>query len=468
MWLVCCLISTLVACTAQDPQQPPATAKPAPGVGAAGAGDPYYPTDGNGGYDATSYRVEVRYNPQTRRLAGTSTMTAEATQTLQRFNLDLRTLTVGEVEVDAQPARFGHRGSELTITPAKPLAKGSTFTVRVRYGGQPSREAKSGVGQLGWLTKRSGAVYALGEPHSASFWYPVNETPRDPASFELIAHVPEGWTAVSIGRRGKTSSGDGWTTFRWKESTAIPSYLTTLAIDKFDIRQSKLSSGVPVVDAFAPGAEDKKALASRLDEVVRFLSSRFGSYPQKSAGGIYLDVDIPFALETNGRPTYAPWVSLSVIVHEYAHQWFGNSVLLTSWSDICLNECLASYAEWLWAEAEEGADLDTRYQTEVEIASADLWSSKLYDMGRGHEFDGVYDKGALAMHALRAEVGDKTFDKILTEWAAKKRHRNATWPEFERHVERVSGKDLDGFFDAWFRGTEKPAERYLYPGRLSK
>lgn len=470
--LLCCLASTLAGCTTGGPQQEAErsaeveTAPPGSGLGSAGAGDPYYPKDGNGGYDAQDYRVAVTYDPARTHLAGTSTMTAKATQDLKRFNLDLRELKVKSVEVDDAEAKFSRAGTELVI-PAKRLAKGSTFAVQVRYSGKPGKEADtSGVGALGWLSTATGAAYALGEPHSASFWFPVNETPRDTATFELAARVPKGWTAVSIGRQSKSTSAKGWTTFRWVERNPIASYLTTIAVDKFTLSRSKLSNGVPVVDAFAPGAEGKRQIAGRLDEVVTFLTKKFGPYPQSSAGGIYMAASIPFALETNGRPTYASWAELSVIVHEYAHQWFGNSVTLESWSDICLNECLASYAEWLWSEAKDGQDLDRRYRTEVQNAGGRFWSSKLHQMGSGKEFDGVYDKGALAMHALRAELGEAAFGKLLKGWAAEHRHGQASWPDFERYVEKLSGKNLDGFFDAWFRGTAKPAEKYLFPGKL--
>jgi aminopeptidase N len=475
--LLCCLASTLVGCSAEDPKQPEPTGEPSPPTadtpanprhGKAGAGDPYYPSDGNGGYDAAGYDVKVSYNPSTKNLAGVSTMTAKATQDLSRFNLDLRELKVESVAVNRQPAKFTRQGGfELVITPAKPIATGSKFTVEVRYAGQPGKEAdRSGVGALGWNATPSGAAYALGEPHSAAFWFPVNETPRDTATFRLAARVPKGWTAVSIGRQGKTTSSKGWKTYRWVEPNPVASYLTTIAIDKFAVTKSKLSNGVPVVDAYAPGAGEKRQIAGRLDEVVKFLASKFGPYPQAAAGGIYMSANIPFALETNGRPTYASWAKLEVIVHEYAHQWFGNSVTLQSWSDICLNECFASYSEWLWAEAKDGADLNAGYRAEVEAASAKFWGHKLHQMGPGKEFDGVYDKGPLAMHALRAQIGEKTFARLLKQWPKEHRFGNASWREFEQFVEKLSGQNLDGFFDAWFRGTKQPAERYLYPGKL--
>lgn len=474
-YLVACgLAVSLFACTEPPPAADPPTSKrqAAPSNqthGAPGAGDPYYPNDGNGGYDALAYDVSISYDPERKRLDGDSEVTAKATKDLSRFNLDLRELKVKSVQVDGERAKFTRAGQfELVITPKQPIKKGAEFTTRVRYGGSPTTKEAGKVGALGWHTTSSGAAYALGEPHSAAFWYPVNETPRDKATFELSARVPKGWVAVSGGREGEHKTKDGWTTYAWSDTNPVASYLTTIAVDKFSIDRSKLSNGVPVVSAFAPGAEDKRAIERRLDEVVKFLSEKFGPYPQTAAGGIYMGESIPFALETQGRPTYANWAELRVVVHEYAHQWFGNSVTLTSWSDLCLNECFASYIEWMWDEEKSGTDLDAFYRQMVGVnpAGTKFWRNKLHQMGSGKEFDGVYDKGALAMHALRREVGDQVFLRALKGWAKMHQHSNASWPEFEAYVGKLSGKDLGKFFDAWFRGNEIPAKEYLYPGKL--
>lgn len=469
---------TLTGCTdgpdAPRPSRAPGTPTGAtnePRAGASGAGDRYYPQDGNGGYDALAYDVRITYDPKAGRLSGDSALTARATQDLSRFNLDLRGLTVRSVEVNTERAEFARKGvHELVITPKKVLPNGARFTVRVRYAGKPGAMKDSEVGRLGWMRAKSGGAYVLGEPHSASFWYPVNETPRDKATFRLTARVPKGWVAVSIGRQGRTTTEGRWTSYRWSDSNPVASYLTTVAIDKFTVEKSTLPDGTPVISAYAPGATGKRALEKRLPSVIKFLSGKFGPYPQTTAGGIYLADDIPFALETQGRPTYASWATLGIVVHEYAHQWYGNSVSLRSWADICLNECIASYAQWMWAKHADSADLDQRYRDAVADlrANREFWSRKLFAMGAGNEFEGVYDKGILAMHALRRKVGERVFNAVLREFARTHRDGNTTWPEFERAIERKAGKDLDEFYAAWFRGTGIPSEAHLYPGRLAR
>jgi aminopeptidase N len=436
----------------------------APGAGAAGAGDPYYPNDGNGGYDVDGYRVAVTYDPAQRHLDGDTTITARATQALSRFNLDLYKLTVHSVEVDGQPATFERDGQhELVVTPAEPMNKDDTFQVRVRYDGSPSLFDERGVGAGGWYANSSGAAVAAGEPHSSPAWYPSNDTPRDKATFELTARVPDGWTVISNGRELPTTSADGWTTFHWKLGTPTTTYLTTVAIDKWKVERSTLSDGTPVVSAYPPNSNSGVSDQRRLPEILEFLASKFGPYPFEAAGGIFLGASIGYALETASRPVYSPDPGLITIVHENAHQWFGDSVSIANWADICLNECFASYAQWLWQEEKNGTDLDARYRDEVDTVN---FGSKLYDMGRGNEFRGVYTKGPVALHALRRQIGDDAFFSVLREWQSRHRGGNASWPEFEALTEELSGQDLDGFFTAWFHDGGRPADQYLWPGPL--
>ncbi|EIF00774.1 M1 family metallopeptidase [Saccharomonospora glauca] len=468
MMALCGIVCIVAACT---PAQAPSEPVPEPTHGAAGIGDEYYPEAGNGGYDVDGYDVEIRYDPEHGHLTGDTTVTAHATQTLSRFNLDLRGFAVSSVEVDGQPAKFSREGdTELVITPSEPVAEGSTFTTRVRYEGEPVSADAGQLGGNGWYRTPSGGAFVFGEPQSASYWYPVNEHPRDKATFSLTATVPKGWTAVSIGEAGEPVTEDGWTTTTWTESDPVASYLTVFAVDKFDVETSTLADGTPVRNVFAPGADDARDEAARTEEIVEYLASRFGDYPASTVGGIYLDIATGFALETQGTPTYPSDPDVDLLVHELAHQWYGNSVSVDSWADICLNECFASYATWLWAEDKEGADLDALYRQQIRSLEGNraFWAQPLYDMGAGNEFGVVYTKGPLAVHALRLRIGDEAFDRLLREWPAEHANGNASWEDFEEFAERISGQRLDDFFRAWFRGTKRPAEEYLYPEPLRR
>ncbi|GAA3680280.1 M1 family metallopeptidase [Lentzea roselyniae] len=432
----------------------------------AGVGDAYYPTDGNSGYDVTLYDLAITYDPSSQQLDGVASITATAADDLSRFNLDLEGLKVSDVKVGGQPAKFAQEGDhELVITPSSPIAKGKPFTAVVTYGGKPTTIDDASLGRSGWQISSTGGAFAAGQPHSATTWFPANDTPRDKAALKLAARVPDGWTAVSNGLEGPVTRDGGWTTFNWSEETPLATYLATVAIDKFEIVRGKLPSGEPVLDAYAPGtSSSKKPIQARLPEVLAFLETKFGRYPQRAAGSIWVADQIGFSLETQTRPVYASWADLETVVHENAHQWFGDSVTIENWADICLNECLASYSQWLWLE-KEGTDLDERYRGRVEElrSRSSFWAPKLYDMGKGNEFRGVYDKGIMAMHALRKQVGDDVFFKALQSWTTKHRDSNASWPEFESHFKEASGQQLDGFFAAWFRGSGIPEDQYLLP-----
>nr|WP_245614447.1 M1 family metallopeptidase [Actinokineospora inagensis] len=468
--LVCVLLTAtaLAACTTPT-RQPDTSSSPTPGTrGAAGVGDPYYPDDGNGGYDVTGYDVAIKYDPATQRLDGDTTVTATAAEALSQFNLDLTGMDVSSVEVDGTPAKFARTGAhELVITPAATITHGGTFRTRVTYAGTPQSTKDPVLGVNGWQKATSGGAYVAGEPHSASDWFPVNDHPSDKATFRLTAAVPDGWSVISNGREEPPHSEAGWTTFTWVESTRIAPYLTTVGIDHWTFERSTYN-GIPLVSAYAPGAEDKKTIEARLPEVLDFLSAEFGPYPQDAAGGIFINEDIGFSLETQTRPIYAKWTTLDVIVHEQAHQWFGDTVSLNRWSDVCLNECFASYAEVLWAEAKNHTNIDDVYRKAVTKADDKFWNRKLVDMGPGNEFTAVYDKGQLALHALRHELGDDKFHTLLTTWIATHHDTTATWSDFETLVNTTAGHPITPFLNAWFHQASKPADQFLYPGTLHK
>ncbi|MEV6228553.1 M1 family metallopeptidase [Saccharopolyspora shandongensis] len=439
-----------------------ATASAQPGSG--GLGDPYFPDDGNSGYDVTRYDVGISYDPaRPGYLEGDTTVTATASAELDDFHLDLSGFQVTEVSVDGVAAKsFGRAGEhELVITPASPIAAGASFAVRVRYSGQP--------GGGGWHTFPNGGANALGEPHSATSWYPANDHPSDKAAFHLTATVPEGWTVIGNGLPGETTTAGGKATFRWHEDQPIATYLTTVAIDKFTVRTSKLSDGTPVINAYSPGTQIDPATEEQYVEIMDVLAEKFGKYPFSSAGSIVLGQssgENPGALETQTRPTYFGAIFDYPLLHENTHQWFGDNVSFTDWRDGCIAECFAQYSPQLWQE-HNGVDIDKSFYkstVEKERNNPDFWSVKLYDPGPENPLhQALYDKGSLMVHALRRSIGDEAFFGTLQQWQTRYAGGNASWPKFEELAKEVSGKDLDGFFEAWAHSTTIPPEQYLYP-----
>ncbi|HEX5597368.1 MAG TPA: M1 family metallopeptidase [Micromonosporaceae bacterium] len=430
-------------------------------AGAAGIGDPYFPTYGNGGYDVASYHLKVRFDPASGRLDGTATITATTTQGLSRFNLDLSGLRATSVTVDGTTARHRADGDELVITPASGLAKDRRFVVEVEYGGDPRPIANDALGEGGFLRGPNGAV-AVGQPESASTWFPVNDHPVDKATYEFEITVPEGLVALSNGVPGGTTTADGWTTWKWSERHPMASYLATVVIGDYRVRAGT-HNGKPLVTAVAaslPVKGDGEVAMARTGEIADFLATQFGPYPFDAYGGIVIDDNrVRFALETQSRPVYSPVFfdrgpNTWVVAHELAHQWFGNSVSVRHWSELWLNEGFATYAEWLWSEQDTGRPVGESFAEEY--ARTD-WARPAVDPGPADMFGrAVYKRGALVVHALRLTVGDEAFFRIVQTWTAEKRDGNVTTDDFIEHAERVSGERLRDFFRDWLSGTTPP------------
>ncbi|WP_265446443.1 M1 family metallopeptidase [Flexivirga meconopsidis] len=446
------------------------SAQAAGAIGAPGAGDPYYPMDGNGGYDVQHYAVGVNFTPATKMLYGDTTVRATTTQKLKQFNLDLYGLQVDSVTVNGKKAFWTRSGvHELVITPGTPLAKKQQFNVRVKYHGVPI-ESSGLDDNSGWHTSVTGGAFAANEPHSAAGWYPVNDTTRDKATFTLKATVPSEYSVISNGIEQPARKAGANTTYTWVEKDPIIGYLTTIAIDKFTYLKQKRKDGTPLVSAFAPGAEDKMADEKRLPEVLDLLERYFGPYPQSAGGGIFVADQIGFSLETQTRPTYAAWADLDTIVHEQSHQWWGDTMSVDTWRDVCMNECFASYGTWLWAQDKDGENLDTEYSKEMAgfADSTRFWSNPLWDMGAGNEFSNSYTRGPLFLQALRRYIGDAAFITVLRNYTQLHKGGNTSMQEFERYVGKVAKKDVTDFFQAWVYGRSKPDDKYIWFGPFQK
>jgi aminopeptidase N len=456
--------------TAAPTSRPSSPAAVAPVAGADGIGDPYFPQAGNGGYDVTKYDIQVRYDPPTDRIEGHTTITARATEDLSRFDLDLR-LPASAATVDDRPARIHQDAGELEVTPAVAVPAGTSMTVRVDYAGVPSG-IPGGPGVASpWVRTADGAV-AVGEPDIAAWWFPANDHPLDKATFAITAVVPAGLQAISNGALlgGPEPAGPGLQQWRWQETEPMATYLAFVAIGNYDIVRRDTRFG-PYLAAYGRGldaqvAEAARASVERTPEIIEFLSGIFGPYPFHQLGGVVPNApNLGFALEDQTRPVYAPVFfalgqDVSVVVHELAHQWFGDSVSVHHWSDIWLNEGFATYAEWLYSERTGGRTAQQAAAQEYASHPAgDYWKIPPGDPGAaGVLSDVVYSRGGMALQALRVAVGDDNFFAALRAWATERAGGNGSVQDFLAVVKRISGKNIDGIAQTWlFSPTRPPA-----------
>ncbi|MGW0337634.1 M1 family metallopeptidase [Streptomyces sp. NPDC003011] len=440
-----------------------AAAEPKPySPGTSGLGDPYFPSLGNGGYDARHYDLALSYNPRTSALEGVATILAKATQNLSSFSLDLNGLHVSEIRVDGHPAPFRRGDGKISITARHGLPDGARFTVEVRYDGvpQPLKGPIVGDSKYGWL-KTDDGVFTTGEPNATSTWLPCNDYPTDKATFDFHIKVPKGLTAISNGRLAGSREKNGQVTYTWRGEKPMASYLATVAIGKFSTQSGTTPRGVPLYVAY-----DQNLPAGQLDfykitsAATDYWTQLFGPYPFEETGAIVDSVPgVSYALETQTKPSYAvPVRHEHTIAHEIAHQWFGNSVTVRQWKDIWLNEGFATYAQWLWADRAGTQTVEKAFKAAYEGAPSEFWNIIVGDPQRDTMFaDAVYRRGAMTLHVLRQHIGDRAFFTLLKAWAKEHRYENADTRQFIALAEKISGRQLDDLFRTWLFTKGRPS-----------
>ncbi|HEU5225412.1 MAG TPA: M1 family metallopeptidase, partial [Actinomycetota bacterium] len=442
----------------------PATCGPDASAGTLGVGDPYYPRFGNGGYDVQHYDLAIRYGPRTNHLRGAATITALTTQNLSCFSLDLVGLTVDAITVNGDRATWSRTHHELMITPAAPLASGADLSVLVTYDGFPKGFVTPSLGAVSGFIRTADGVIVAGEPEAATAWFPVNDHPSDRASYTFRITVPNGYDVVANGVPESMQRQGGWTTHVWQAHDPMASYLATFDVGEWTMRFRTTSSGLPVIDAIDPDVLPRvRASVRREPEILDFLESRFGPYPFESVGGIFPDTGrLGFALETQTRPVYARVFfphGESVIVHELAHQWFGDLVAVDRWQHIWLNEGFATYAEWLWSGHEGHGTPRRTFEAIWKAIGGDssFWRVVIGDPGVDNLFDrAVYIRGAMTLQALRNRIGDDAFWTTLHLWTEQHAFATGTTDGFITLAEQVSGQDLSDLFDVWLFTPGRP------------
>lgn len=247
----------------------------------------------------------------------------------------------------------------------------------------------------------------------------------------------------------------------------MATYLTFLAIGDYRVVEKRVA-GVPAWYAYERGggvyAERARADVRRTPAVIRFLGRRFGSYPLGSAGAIVSRSPYATAFETQTRPQYTTlyWRysahNMWVIVHELAHQWFGDSVTMRRWRHIWLAEGFATYAEWLWSGAHGTGTPQQLLRSTYRLYPRDdrFWKVPVTRPGMPLP-DQAYERGAMTLQALRNKLGREAFFSVLRHWAREYRGDVASTADFEALAERVSNRRLGRFFDVWLRSRHRPA-----------
>ncbi|MGP3977898.1 M1 family metallopeptidase [Streptomyces sp. 8N114] len=441
-----------------------------PAPQAAGIGDHLFPHLGNPGYDVRAYDISFDYSgdngkPLTARTVIDARVTAGP---MDRFNLDFAGGDVRSVEVNGQPAGHARAGEDLVVTPRTQLRRGSWLHIEVRHTSDPT--IKNG----GWVRTKDGLAMA-NQADAAHRVFPGNDHPADKAMFTFRVRAPRGLTAVAGGLPAGRSRAGKDTVWTYRMGHPMATELAQVSIGRSTVVRSTGPHGLPLRHVVP--VKQREALEPALNETSRqiaWMERHAGEYPFENYGLLAAEAATGFELETQtlslfesellSSRKYPDWYRESLMVHELAHQWFGDSVSPRRWTDLWLNEGHASWYEWAYGAERGGFSVDARARASYE--QSDAWRKRygppaaLLPTRKGGKIELfspiVYNGSAVVLYALRERIGKEAFARLQRAWPRKYRDSSASTADFIALASEISGKDQSAFLKKWLYGRTTP------------
>ncbi|MFB8029208.1 MULTISPECIES: M1 family metallopeptidase [unclassified Streptomyces] len=436
-----------------------------------GIGDRLFPHLGNPGYDVLAYDISFTYKgSNTAPLDAVTTIDAWTTAPLDRINLDFARGAVRSVEVNGLDAEFATAGEDLVVDAPVPLPDGAPVRITVRHTSDPTGDKANG----GWVPTADGLAMA-NQADAAHRVFPGNDHPADKAYFTFRVTAPKQFTVVAGGLPAGQRHHADTTTWTYRTEHPMATELAQVSIGRSAVLHRTGPRGLPVRDVVP--AADREKLEPWLKKTpaqLEWMEKQVGPYPFETYGLLVADTETGFELETQTLSLferslftdagYPAWYVDSVMVHELAHQWFGDSVSPRSWSDLWLNEGHATWYEARYAEEHAKKPLERRMREAY--ARSDTWRAAGGPPARpdvptpDHKISlfrpVVYDGSALILYALREEIGEAAFDRLERTWVRAHRDESAATQQFTTLASTLAGRDLTAFFDGWLYGTKTP------------
>ncbi len=442
------------------------------------------------GVDILSYDLDLLLDPAPGPTAGVVALTGRVDIGLVAVRAGIDTLVLNlvpqlacdSVTLAGVPLVYTREGEELRIALPHALATAAPETVTVAWHGRPPRHGNLYVGLM-YRRDDNGTpsdtaddiplMFSISEPWSAHAWWPCKDHPADKALVSLAATVPAGMSVVANGTLGQVVEGPpGWVRYEWREAYRLPTYLVSVAASRYvswseDCRPSQAPAVPLEFHALERDRAAAEVLLGRSCAMADFLTGRLGPYP--FAGEKYAQVEVIWggAMEHTTATSIGQFMYTGdrrfeqVVLHELAHQWFGDSLTPAGWQDIWLNEGFATYAEALWLEHSEGpAARDDFLQLVGPGRHPALFAGEgtLAEPSPVLPNTLVYDKGAWVLHMLRGIIGDEAFFRLLRDYANDPRlvQGLVSTADLVAHAEAAAGRGLGTFFDGWLTTDAVP------------
>jgi aminopeptidase N len=431
------------------------------------------PASGNPVYDVVDYRLDITAAVTTEDFGGTNTITLLMKSAADSLVFNQLALSIDSVSVNGTARSWSadDAAETMVVRLGGMAAPGETLRVGVAYHRDPSISRTTDRRGYFYFTPSVGIPsilgYTMSEPREARCWMPCVDDPSEKSTASINITVPKGYVAASNGKLlGTEDRGDASVTWKWREGHQIATYLICATISDWTVSRTHFvrapGDTIPV-EYYTWGADAASAAAYLpvVRQMMEALSARFGPYPWDKYGTACVTPFSYGGMEHQSMTTMHRAYAFNdlVVVHELAHQWWGDLVTCSSWPDIWLNESFATYAEALWNESVGGTASLRQYMQNISLFYGS-WYGRIYDPESQEGFglfpSSVYEKGAWVLHMLRGVIGDDAFFGSLALWRERYGEQSASTGDFQAVVEEVSGRPMGWFFSQWIYGAGWP------------
>ena len=443
-------------------------------------------------------KLKVKFDYEKEQMAGEEWLTAAPYfYPTDSLVLDAKAMLIHEVALDKNgsksPLKYEYKNDMLKINLDKTYTKNQDYTVYIKYTARPNEVTQKGsaaindakglyfVNAQGTDSDKPTQIWTQGETESSSAWFPTIDKPNQKTTQEIYMTVPDKYVTLSNGlMKSSTKESNGLRTDHWVMDKKHAPYLFFMGVGDYAIVKDKwrnIDVDYYVEKEYEPFA---KQIFGNTPEMLEFFSKRLNyDYPWSKFAQITARDYVSGAMENTTAVLHQESAQQKpgdlidenrwegTIAHELFHHWFGDLVTAESWSNLSLNESFANYSQYLWNEHKYGKDLADYslmkeikgYMMDPASPTKDLVRFNYHD--REDMFDGVsYNKGGAILHMLRNYLGDDAFFAGLTDYLKTNEYGTGEAHQLRLSLEKVTGKDLNWFFNQWFYGNGHPKLSY--------